>query len=60
MHSVVPASGGATVGKEVPPEEVARILEKAGIEFPEDEGAFDADALDRDSHHPTTGMLPIL
>lgn len=60
MHSVVPASGGATVGKEVLAEEVARILERAGVEFPEDEGAFDRDAFDGESQHPTTGMLPIL
>ena len=54
MHSVVPATGGKTVGKEVSPEDVSKILEAAGIEFPVDEGVF------HDDSHPSTGMLPIV
>lgn len=51
VHSVVPASGGETVGREVDAADVARILEAAGVEFPADDGA---------QTRPTTGMLPIL
>jgi 3',5'-cyclic AMP phosphodiesterase CpdA len=51
VHSVVPAAGGETVGREVDAADVARILEAAGVEFPADDSA---------RTHPTTGMLPIL
>jgi 3',5'-cyclic AMP phosphodiesterase CpdA len=60
MHSVVPATGGATVGREVSPEDVARILDDAGVEFPVDEGVFDGSAVFDDDSHPSTGMLPIV
>lgn len=49
LHSVVPASDGATVGREVAAADVARTLAEAGIEIPADAAA-----------HPSTGMLPIL
>ncbi|WP_422935230.1 phosphodiesterase [Sinomonas sp. P47F7] len=55
MHSVVPAAGGPTVGREVQPQDVARILAEAGVAFPDDDGGRF-----RDGAHPTTGMLPIL
>jgi 3',5'-cyclic AMP phosphodiesterase CpdA len=53
VHSVVPATGGGTVGREVPAAEVAEVLAKAGVTFPEDDGGRGRRA------HPTTGMLPI-
>lgn len=60
MHSVVPAAGGETIGREVAPSDVARILAEAGVEFPEDEGVFQDDRAISDDSHPSTGMLPVL
>lgn len=39
VHSVVPAAGGATVGREVSGADVARLLAEAGVTFPADDGA---------------------
>lgn len=39
LHSVVPAAGGETVGRDVPAAEVARILADAAVTFPADDGA---------------------
>ncbi|WP_138445442.1 phosphodiesterase [Sinomonas susongensis] len=60
MHSVVPAAGGETVGKEVAPREVGRILAEAGVEFPADDGVFQDDRAFSNGSHPTTGMLPVV
>ncbi|GAB4098055.1 phosphodiesterase [Sinomonas halotolerans] len=57
VHSVVPVADGATVGRDVPGENIAALLDAAGITFPEDRDARPA-APKRDSH-PPTGMLPV-
>ena len=53
VHSVVPAAGGETVGAPHDADEIARILDAAGVVIPEDTGA-------ETRRHPTTGMLPIV
>ncbi|MDQ4490127.1 phosphodiesterase [Sinomonas sp. ASV486] len=50
LHSVVPAAGGETVGRDVPAAEVARILADAGVTFPADDGAR---PVRRSEAHPT-------
>jgi 3',5'-cyclic AMP phosphodiesterase CpdA len=57
VHSVVPAAGGKSVGREVPAAEVARILDAAGVRFPEDDGARRGG---RRGVGPSTGILPIV
>jgi Icc-related predicted phosphoesterase len=59
VHSVVPTAGGDTVGRHVPPAEVAQILAAHHVTFPTDDGAGRrARRPAPEGVGPATGMLP--
>ncbi|GAB3280149.1 3',5'-cyclic adenosine monophosphate phosphodiesterase CpdA [Sinomonas notoginsengisoli] len=60
LHSVVPAAGGGTVGREVGGADVARLLAEAGVSFPADDGARPVRRGTREGVGPSTGMLPVV
>ena len=59
LHSVVPASGGETVGRHVAAEDVERVLAEHGVTFPADDGAVRRTRR-AEGVGPATGMIPTL